>query len=269
MTESEVKVPDLVSPERTQLLLPKLTDEQLATLKSYGVTEQTSVGQVLATAGDLTYDLMVVLEGQVECSDIHDGRRRALLLHGPRDFIAELDLLTGQRLYATFVVTRAGSIMLVPRTEVNSNRISVVADKAAARGANPPMTDPSGSAACWRQAGTPSSGCLPARSANATVARAARARATVPPSRCPAYSRPVPGTVPLFVRGGHWAVSTRGSGPGVKPVPAWGGADLTWRGEVRVDACGPGRLSTAGAGRQPDRRWCGCRAAGCGFGAAR
>src|SRR5262245_28844094 len=95
MRESEVRVPtELVSPERAQLLLPKLSDEQLATLRSYGVTEQTSVGQVLATAGDPSYDLMVVLEGEVECSDIHDGRRRALLLHGPRDFIPELDLLT-------------------------------------------------------------------------------------------------------------------------------------------------------------------------------
>jgi hypothetical protein len=103
------------------------------------------------------------------------------------------------------------------------------------------MTDPSGSAACWRQADMSSSGCLPARSASATVARAARASATVPPSRCPAHGRPVPGAVPLFVQDGHRAVSTRDSRPGVKPVPAWGGADLTWRAEVRVDACGPGR----------------------------
>jgi thioredoxin reductase (NADPH) len=110
----------LVSPERAQLLFPKLTDQQLATVQSFGVTERTSVGQVLATAGDLTYDLMVVLEGQVECSDVHDGRRRPLLVHGPRDFIAELDLLTGQRLYATIVVTQAGSILRVPRTGVKS-----------------------------------------------------------------------------------------------------------------------------------------------------
>jgi thioredoxin reductase (NADPH) len=120
-TESEVRVTtDLLSPERAQLLLPQLTDEQLATLRSYGVTEETSVGQVLASAGDLTYDLMVVLEGEVECSDIHDGRRRPLLIHEPRDFIAELDLLTGQRMYATFVVTRAGSIIRVPRSGVQS-----------------------------------------------------------------------------------------------------------------------------------------------------
>ena len=46
---------------------------------------------------------------------MHEGHPRALLLHGPRDFIAELDLLTGQRVYATFVVTQAGSILRVPR----------------------------------------------------------------------------------------------------------------------------------------------------------
>src|SRR5215467_2004242 len=121
MSKSELQVPtDLMSPERAQLLLPKLTDDQLATLRSYGVTERTSVGQVLATAGDPSYDLMVVVEGEVECSDIHDGRRRRLLVHGPRDFIAELDLLTGQRLWATFVVIEAGSIVRVSRSDVQS-----------------------------------------------------------------------------------------------------------------------------------------------------
>ena len=119
MTVSDVKFQsNLMSAEDAQLLLPKLTDEQLVTLKSYGTTEKTSIGQVLATAGDLTYDLMVVLDGEVECSDIHDGRRRALLVHGSRDFIAELDLLTGQRVYVTFVVTEAGSIIRVPRGAV-------------------------------------------------------------------------------------------------------------------------------------------------------
>ena len=110
----------VMSAEYTQVLLPKLTDEQLATLRSYGTTEQTSVGQILAAAGDLSYDLMVVLEGDVECSDMHEGRRRALLIHGPRDFIAELDLLTGQRVYATFVVIQAGSILRVPRSAMKT-----------------------------------------------------------------------------------------------------------------------------------------------------
>jgi thioredoxin reductase (NADPH) len=121
MAASEVKLQsDLMSAEDAQLLLPKLTDEQLATLKSYGTTEKTSVGQVLAASGDLTYDLTVVLEGEVEISDIHDGRRRIIVLVGPRDFIAELSLLTGQRVYATYVVTEAGSIIRVPRSAVQA-----------------------------------------------------------------------------------------------------------------------------------------------------
>jgi thioredoxin reductase (NADPH) len=121
LTGSDVKLQsDLISAENARLLLPKLTDEQLATVKSYGTTEKTSIGEVLAAAGDLTYDLLVVLEGAVECSDIHDGRRRALLVHGPRDFIAELDLLTGQRVYANFVVIEAGSIIRVARDAVRS-----------------------------------------------------------------------------------------------------------------------------------------------------
>jgi hypothetical protein len=55
MTASEVKVPtDLSSPEHAQQVLAKLTDEQLATLESYGVTEQTSIGQALAAFHALT-----------------------------------------------------------------------------------------------------------------------------------------------------------------------------------------------------------------------
>ncbi len=49
ITVSEVKFQsDLMSAEDGQLLLPKLTDGQLATLKN-GTTEKTSIGQVLAT----------------------------------------------------------------------------------------------------------------------------------------------------------------------------------------------------------------------------
>ena len=121
MTVSEVKQQsDLMSAEALQLLMPKLTDEQLETLKSYGTTEKTSVGQVLAAAGDLTSDLFVVLEGVVEISDVHDGRRRVIVVVGPRDFIAELALMTGQRVYATYVVTEAGSIIRVPRSAVTA-----------------------------------------------------------------------------------------------------------------------------------------------------
>jgi thioredoxin reductase (NADPH) len=106
---------ELVSAEQAQLLLPKLSNEQLETLGSFGTLEPTSVGQVLAAAGDPTYDLMVVLEGEVEVSDIHEGVRRLVATLRKRDFLGELNLLTGQRVYVTYVVSQGGSIIRVPR----------------------------------------------------------------------------------------------------------------------------------------------------------
>jgi thioredoxin reductase (NADPH) len=108
----------LVSPEAAPLLVPKLTDDHLATLRSYGTSEPTVIGQVLFAAGDPTYDLMVVLEGEVEVFDIHQGCPRPIATLRPRDFIAELNLLTGQRVYVTAVVSQAGSILRIPRQAV-------------------------------------------------------------------------------------------------------------------------------------------------------
>jgi thioredoxin reductase (NADPH) len=104
--------------ENDQLLRPKLSDEQLAILSRYGSVEDTTIGQVLFSAGDPSYDLIVLLAGQAEAFDTHGGQRRHIATLGPRDFLAELNLLTGQRAYVTGVVTEAGSILRVPREQV-------------------------------------------------------------------------------------------------------------------------------------------------------
>jgi thioredoxin reductase (NADPH) len=102
----------------TRLVRPRLSDDQLATLHRYGTVEPTTVGQVLFAAGDPSYDLIVLLEGAVEVSVVHDGKPWPIAAAGPRDFLAELNLLTGQRVYFTGVVTEAGSIVRVPRDRV-------------------------------------------------------------------------------------------------------------------------------------------------------
>ncbi len=102
----------------TPLVRPRLSDDQLATLQRYGTVEPTAVGQVLFAAGDPGYDLIVLLEGRVEVSVVHEGKPWHIAAAGPRDFLAELNLLTGQRVYFTGVVTAAGSIVRVPRDRV-------------------------------------------------------------------------------------------------------------------------------------------------------
>ncbi len=108
----------LVPPEYAQLLLPKLSDEQLDALHRYGAEEPTFVGEVLSAAGDPSYDLMVVLSGAVRAFDLHEGVERDIVTLLARDFIAELNLLTGERVYVTSVVTESGRILRVPRAKV-------------------------------------------------------------------------------------------------------------------------------------------------------
>jgi thioredoxin reductase (NADPH) len=102
----------------TRLVRPRLSDDQLATLQRYGTVELTTAGQVLFAAGDPSYDLIVLLEGRVEVSVMREGKPWPVAAAGPRDFLAELNLLTGQRVYFTGVVTEAGSIVRVPRDRV-------------------------------------------------------------------------------------------------------------------------------------------------------
>jgi thioredoxin reductase (NADPH) len=110
----------LVSAEYAQLLLPKLSNDHLEVLHTFGDIETTTAGEVLSAAGDLSYDLMVVLEGEVEAFDCYEGSRRTIVTLRPRDFIAELNLLTDQRVYVTSVVTKSGAILRVPKQRVRS-----------------------------------------------------------------------------------------------------------------------------------------------------
>src|ERR1044071_6837625 len=108
----------------TRLVRPRLSDDQLATLQRYGTVEPTTIGQVLFAAGDPSYDLIVLLGGRVEVSVAPGTKPWPIAVAGPRDFLAELNLLTGQRVYFTGVVTEAGSIVRVPR-----DRVGEVIDK--------------------------------------------------------------------------------------------------------------------------------------------
>src|SRR5262249_46715059 len=67
--------------------------------------------------GDTTYDVMVLLDGTVAVLVGSGERMRELAIQRPRDLMAELNILTGQRVHATGVVREAGSILVVPADE--------------------------------------------------------------------------------------------------------------------------------------------------------
>ena len=88
-------------PGTDPFLSPPLDGEQLALLRRYGQERPTRAGQVLFREGDQAYDFIVVLSGSVSVVDHEAGVVRELATLGPGRFVAELNILTEERVFAT------------------------------------------------------------------------------------------------------------------------------------------------------------------------
>jgi thioredoxin reductase (NADPH) len=98
---------------------PLLSRVQLDVLHRYGTEEAVVEGEVLFADGDETYDLIVVLEGEVEIIE-HYGHadEEVIAAYGPGEFLGEKGLLTGQRAFLTAAVSVAGRILRIPVVQV-------------------------------------------------------------------------------------------------------------------------------------------------------
>lgn len=96
------------------LIAPRLSAEQLELLRRHGEIQPTEAGQLLFREGDRGYDFVVILSGTVTVVDHQAGVERELATGGPGEFVAELNILTGERLFTTAVVREAGSVLVVP-----------------------------------------------------------------------------------------------------------------------------------------------------------
>ena len=112
----KVKVPgERGEPDGPPLPDPgKLTDDQIATLRRAGEVRPTVAGEVLFREGDHGYDFLVILSGRVRVVDHQAGVERELVTGEPGEFVAELNLLTRERLFTTAVVSEPGEILVVP-----------------------------------------------------------------------------------------------------------------------------------------------------------
>jgi thioredoxin reductase (NADPH) len=94
---------------------PRLRTDQIEILKRYGETRKTKVGEVLFRAGDTENDFIVVLEGEVKVGDDFAGESRTIGTFHEGRFLGELNMLTGQAMYLTGVVSEAGEVLAIPR----------------------------------------------------------------------------------------------------------------------------------------------------------
>jgi thioredoxin reductase (NADPH) len=91
---------------------PRLSDAQLARLRSYGKPETVEAGDVLYRPGDATYDLVVIEDATVEIVQpaTLDAPEEPLVRFGPGSFLGELNLLTGQAVYLIARVVKPGRV---------------------------------------------------------------------------------------------------------------------------------------------------------------
>ena len=93
---------------------PRLSEQQLLALEAQGERRRVRQGEVLYREGDERCDFYVVLEGQVAILEGYGGAVRVVAVHGPRRFLGELGLLTGQAAFLTAVALEPGEVLVVP-----------------------------------------------------------------------------------------------------------------------------------------------------------
>ena len=96
---------------------PSLSASQLATLAGVGEERSAGIGDVLFRVGDPTYRFIAIVEGEVA---ILDPSGSEIIRCGPRNFLGELNLLSGQTVFLTAVVTQPLRYIAVDRDALRS-----------------------------------------------------------------------------------------------------------------------------------------------------
>jgi thioredoxin reductase (NADPH) len=104
-------------PATPPLPTPTLSAAQLATLAELGEERTADVGEVLYQVGDRDYPFVVILDGGVV---INDAAGHEIVRHGPSGFLGEMNLLSGQTVFVTAVVTESLRYIALERSVLRS-----------------------------------------------------------------------------------------------------------------------------------------------------
>jgi thioredoxin reductase (NADPH) len=89
-----------------------LSASQLATLGEVGEERIAGVGETLFEIGDESYPFIAIVEGEAA---VLDGAGREIVRHGASGFLGEMNLLSGQTVFLTAVVTEPMRYIAVDR----------------------------------------------------------------------------------------------------------------------------------------------------------
>lgn len=91
---------------------PSLSASQLEALARVGEERSARVGDVLFRLGDASYEFIAIVEGE---ATVRDGVGNEIIRCGPTKFLGELNLLSGQTVFLTAVVTQPLRYIAVDR----------------------------------------------------------------------------------------------------------------------------------------------------------
>jgi thioredoxin reductase (NADPH) len=92
-----------------------LSASQLATLAEHGEERTAAVGEKLFEIGDASYPFIAIVEGEVA---VTDAAGHEIVRHGASGFLGEMNLLSGQTVFLTAVVTEPIRYIAVEREEL-------------------------------------------------------------------------------------------------------------------------------------------------------
>ena len=98
-------------------VLPVLSQSQLDLLAEHGEERSAAVGDVLFQVGDRRYPLIAIREGEAA---ILDASGAELVRHGASSFLGETNLLSGQTVYLTAIVTEPMRYVAVERERLRA-----------------------------------------------------------------------------------------------------------------------------------------------------
>jgi thioredoxin reductase (NADPH) len=89
-----------------------LSSSQLAMLAEHGEERTAEVGDTLFEIGDASYPFVAIIEGEVA---VTDAAGQEIIRHGASGFLGEMNLLSGQTVFLTAVVTQPMRYIAVDR----------------------------------------------------------------------------------------------------------------------------------------------------------
>src|SRR5665213_3275188 len=96
---------------------PVLSAAELADMATFASERSTEVGELLFQAGEASYDLFVILEGEVQVVRSGGADEALVAEFGPGGFVGELTLLTGQRRFLTCRVVSPGRVLVIAQED--------------------------------------------------------------------------------------------------------------------------------------------------------